>query len=68
MKRENGERILWGGAISASQREGRFGRAPIGSDFRLPKGRTEGEGLTVVGCDFYHHYREDIALFAGNGL
>lgn len=60
--------FLWGGAISASQAEGRFGRAPIGSDFRLPKERTEGEGLTVVGCDFYHHYREDIALFAEMGF
>ncbi len=60
--------FLWGGAISASQAEGRFGRAPIANDFRLPKGTTEGEPLSIVGSDFFHHYKEDIAMFAEMGF
>lgn len=61
-------KFLWGGAISASQAEGKFGRAAISSDFRLPKGVENGKNLNEIGIDFFHNYKEDIALFKEMGF
>lgn len=60
--------FLWGGAISASQAEGKFGRAAISSDFSLPKGVENGKNLNEIGIDFFHNYKEDIALFKEMGF
>ena len=67
------EGFLWGGAVAANQLEGAYledGKLPSIQDV-TPKGGlfpptdepTE-DNLKLVGIDFYHRYKEDIALFA----
>ena len=71
------EGLLWGGAVAANQLEGAYledGKLPSIQDV-TPKGGlfpptdepTE-DNLKLVGIDFYHRYKEDIALFAEMGF
>ena len=76
------ETFLWGGATAANQCEGAYregGKGLSTADVVLagqrgvPRKRTDG---VVAGyyypshtaIDFYHHYKEDIALFAEMGF
>lgn len=71
------DKFLWGGAVAANQIEGAYdedGRGLSISDV-MPKGpfgpRTEvptPDNLKLVAIDFYHRYREDIALLAEMGF
>lgn len=74
--------FLWGGAVAAHQLEGGWdvdGRGPSVSDVltagaygvprRITDGVVEGESYpNHTGIDFFHTYKEDIALFAEMGL
>lgn len=74
--------FLWGGAVAAHQLEGAWdenGRGPSVSDVltagahgvprRITDGVIEGERYpNHTGIDFYHTYKEDIALFAELGF
>lgn len=74
--------FLWGGAVAAHQCEGAWnedGKGVSGSDVetagsngvhrRLTDGVIPGEDYpNHVGIDFYHHYKEDIALMAEMGF
>lgn len=76
--------FLWGGAIAAHQAEGAWqeggkgiscsdvetaGNNVTGAPRRLTDGVIEGEDYpNHVGVDFYHRYKEDIALFAEMGF
>lgn len=73
--------FLWGGAVAANQCEGAFDEGGRGLSVQdiLPKGIagekrgiiTDGpteDNLKLVGIDFYHRYKEDIALFAQMGF
>ena len=44
--------FLWGGAVAANQCEGAY----------------DEDNLKLQGIDFYHRYKEDIALFAEMGF
>src|SRR3954465_3253858 len=56
--------FVWGAATSAYQIEGAFGRGPcIWDVFNTRDGSTG-----AVACDFYHRYREDIALMTAAGF
>ena len=69
--------FLWGGALAANQCEGAYledGKGLSQQDV-MPKGVrgpvTEAptpDNLKLVGTDFYHRYREDIALLAEMGF
>jgi len=74
--------FLWGGACAAHQFEGGWqegGKGPSIADVmtagsngvarRITDGVIEGEDYpNHVGVDFYHHYKEDIKLFAEMGF
>ena len=74
--------FLWGGAVAANQCEGAWNEDGKGltisdcmtaGDAKTPRRFTDGvvEGLYYPnhnGIDFYHRYREDIALFAEMGF
>lgn len=71
------ENFLWGGAVAANQCEGAYNEDGKGLDIQdiLPHGMktppTEEptpENLKLVAIDFYHHYKEDIKLFAEMGF
>lgn len=76
------EDFLWGGAVAAHQLEGGWnagGKGPSVSDVltagkhgvlrRITDGIVEGENYpNHEAIDFYHHYKEDIALFAEMGF
>lgn len=76
------ETFLWGGATAANQCEGAYregGKGLSTADVVLagqrgvPRKRTDGvvEGYyypSHTAIDFYHHYKEDIALFAEMGF
>lgn len=68
--------FLWGGATAANQLEGAYNEGGKGLSVQdvLPNGvgritevPTE-DNLKLKGIDFYHHYKEDIALFAEMGF
>ncbi len=69
--------FLWGGATAANQCEGAYNKDGKGLSTQdiLPKGimdtvteePTE-DNLKLIGIDFYHRYKEDIALFAEMGF
>ncbi|MEA9389751.1 6-phospho-beta-glucosidase [Acerihabitans sp. TG2] len=72
------DNFLWGGAIAANQVEGAYltdGKGLSTADL-LPHGimgerqlRTPGDSnIKDIAIDFYHRYREDIALFAEMGF
>ena len=69
--------FLWGGAVAANQCEGAYEEGGKGLSIAdvMPKGvmgePTEEpvwENLKLKGIDFYHHYKEDIKLFAEMGF
>ena len=69
--------FLWGGATAANQLEGGYDQGGKGLSIQdtLPKGMsvtpTAGptpDNLKLEAVDFYHHYAEDIALFARMGF
>ena len=76
--------FLWGGAVAAHQCEGAWdvdgkgiscsdvetaGNNVTGAPRRLTDGVIEGEDYpNHVGVDFYHRYKEDLALFAEMGF
>ncbi len=76
------EGFLWGGAVAAHQVEGGWDQGGKGISIadvitagankvarRITDGIIEGEYYpTHEASDFYHHYKEDIALFAEMGL
>lgn len=71
------ENFLWGGAVAANQCEGAYNEDGKGLSVQdvLPHGikgaRAEGptpDNMKLVGIDFYHRYREDLALFAEMGF
>lgn len=72
-----GDRFLFGGAIAANQCEGAYNEGGKGLSVQdvLPHGlrgkRTEvptRDNLKLGGIDFYHRFREDIALFDEMGF
>ena len=76
------ENFLWGGATAANQYEGAWdvdGKGPSVSDMCTNGSHATPKRITPVfeegtlypsreATDFYHHYKEDIALFAGMGF
>lgn len=74
--------FLWGGAVAANQFEGAWdvdGKGPSVSDMCTNGSHTSPKWLTTKirpdrlypsheAIDFYHHYEEDIALFAEMGF
>ena len=76
------ENFLWGGATAANQYEGAWdvdGKGPSVSDMCTNGSHTTPKRITPVfeegtlypsreATDFYHHYKEDIALFAEMGF
>ena len=74
--------FLWGGAVAAHQVEGGFnegGKGPNVSDMMTVGSATTRRKITKTiepdqfypnhtAIDFYHHYKEDIALFAEMGF
>ena len=69
--------FLWGGAVAANQCEGAYQEDGKGLSIQdvMPKGikgpRTERptpDNLKLEGIDFYHRYKEDIAMFAEMGF
>lgn len=75
--------FLWGGATAANQVEGAWnedGKGPSISDVMSSGSHTSPRYLTLdidsskyyypshKACDFYHHYKEDIALMAEMGF
>lgn len=77
MTKEFPKDFLWGGATAANQYEGAYnvdGKGltvqdvtPEGGFGRITDGPTE-DNLKLEGIDFYHRYKEDIALFAEMGF
>ena len=71
------ENFLWGGALAANQCEGAYledGKGLSQQDV-MPKGvrgpvteEPTPDNLKLVGTDFYHRYKEDIALLAEMGF
>ena len=69
--------FLWGGAVAANQCEGAYDEdgkgwstqdlAPKGIVGAITDHPTE-DNLKLKGIDFYHRYREDIAMFAEMGF
>ena len=69
--------FLWGGALAANQCEGAYledGKGLSQQDV-MPKGvrgpvteEPTADNLKLVGTDFYHRYKEDIALLAEMGF
>ena len=74
--------FLWGGAVAANQFEGGWNEDGKGSSVmdvmtagahgvlrKITDGVVEGENYpNHEAIDFYHHYKEDIALFAEMGF
>jgi len=68
--------FLWGGAVAANQVEGAYNKDGKGLSVQdvLPDGMTRitdgptEDNLKLKGIDFYHRYKEDIALFAEMGF
>lgn len=77
MTKEFPKDFLWGGATAANQYEGAYnvdGKGlsvqdvtPQGGFGPVTDGPTE-DNLKLEGIDFYHRYKEDIALFAEMGF
>lgn len=69
--------FLWGGATAANQCEGAWNEDGKGASIQdyMPHGIMQGpsevideHNLKLKGIDLYHHYKEDIALFAEMGF
>jgi 6-phospho-beta-glucosidase len=69
--------FLWGGAVAANQCEGAYNEDGKGLDIQdiMPRGvkgaptaePTE-DNMKLMAIDFYHHYKEDVKLFADMGF
>ncbi|SFD36520.1 glycoside hydrolase family 1 protein [Clostridium uliginosum] len=77
MKTNFPENFLWGGAIAANQCEGAYNVDGKGLSVQdvAPRGIKAGptleptqDNMKLIGIDFYHHYKEDIKLFAEMGF
>lgn len=71
------QHFLWGGATAANQCEGAYREDGKGLSIQdiMPKGikgaptkEPTTDNLKLVGIDFYHRYKENIALFAEMGF
>lgn len=71
------EGFLWGGAVAANQCEGAYDEDGKGLSIQdvMPKGMNgpataapTKDNMKLVGIDFYHHYKEDVKLFAQMGF
>lgn len=71
------KKFLWGGAVAANQCEGAYNEDGKGLSIQdvLPHGikgpRTAApteDNMKLKGIDFYHHYKEDVKLFAEMGF
>ncbi|MGL5435980.1 MAG: glycoside hydrolase family 1 protein [Lachnospiraceae bacterium] len=71
------DEFLWGGAVAANQCEGAYDEDGKGLSVQdvSPKGLKQAyteyptaDNLKLQGIDFYHHYKEDIKLFAEMGF
>ena len=71
------DNFLWGGAVAANQCEGAYLTDGKGLSIQdvMPKGiissrtvKPTADNLKLEGIDFYHHYKEDIRLFAEMGF
>lgn len=69
--------FLWGGAVAANQCEGAYDKDGKGLSIQdvLPHGlrsprtaQPTADNMKLEGIDFYHRYKEDIALFAEMGF
>lgn len=69
--------FLWGGAVAANQCEGAYHVDGKGLDIQdimphgimgAPTAAPTADNLKLTAIDFYHRYREDIALFAEMGF
>ena len=69
--------FLWGGAVAANQCEGTYHADGKGLDIQdimphgimgAPTAAPTADNLKLTAIDFYHRYREDIALFAEMGF
>lgn len=71
-KADFGKDFLWGVATAAAQIEGAWnvdGKSPtIWDTFCEKKGKIHNNETNKVACDFYHNYKEDIALMASLNL
>lgn len=77
MTKEFPKGFLWGGATAANQYEGAYNEGGKGLTVQdvTPKGgfgpitdEPTKDNLKLEGIDFYHRYKEDIALFAEMGF
>lgn len=62
------ENFMWGGATSAYQVEGAWNEDGKGPSVIDTGEHPEGTANFTVASDHYHHYKEDIALFAEMGF
>lgn len=71
------ENFLWGGAVAANQCEGAYLEEGKGLSIQdiMPKGTKAAptdeptpDNMKLIGIDFYHRYKEDIAMFAEMGF
>ena len=69
--------FLWGGAVAANQCEGAYNEDGKGLDIQdimphgimgVPTAAPTADNLKLTAIDFYHRYKEDIALFAEMGF
>ena len=69
--------FLWGGAVAANQCEGAYNADGKGIDIQdimphgimgVPTAAPTADNLKLTAIDFYHRYKEDIALFAEMGF
>ena len=69
--------FLWGGAVAANQCEGAYHADGKGLDIQdimphgimgVPTAEPTADNLKLTAIDFYHRYKEDIALFAEMGF
>jgi 6-phospho-beta-glucosidase len=60
--------FLWGGSVSSMQTEGAWNEGGKGLTVYDVQERTKSGSDWKVAIDFYHRYKEDIALFAGMGF
>ncbi|MBO1308663.1 glycoside hydrolase family 1 protein [Enterococcus sp. 669A] len=65
------ENFMWGGSVSSMQAEGAWntdGKGPTVYDTKKKSTHAKTSSDWENGIDFYHHYKEDIALFAEMGF
>ncbi len=63
-----GKNFMWGGSVSSMQTEGAWNEGGKGLTVYDIQEKTKCGSDWKVAIDFYHRYKEDIALFAGMGF